>query len=301
MTYRVILDTDLGSDVDDAMALAMLAGREDVHLEAVTTVYGDTMLRAQLARRYLALAGRDVPVHAGLKQPKSGRDVWWAGHEGSLHSHLDSEVVAGTDAVETLVQAAAHEPGTLDVIAIGPLTNIAAALDADPHFEHNVRHLWVMAGRFGQRDPGRGLDVEHNIVSDSSAAQRVFSSNMEILVAGLDVTRKLRIDAEGLAKIRSAGPLGAALSADIDQWWAFWSETWNVPHDPVTVLTLVCPNLFTLSEPGRITVETQGKTEGLTTFTPGQDGHTRIVEDLDVHLVGQAIVDGIAKSPTDPK
>lgn len=65
----VVLDTDIGSDVDDAMALALLLGTPELDLLGVTTVYGDTLLRARIARRYASLAGRDVPVHAGESAP----------------------------------------------------------------------------------------------------------------------------------------------------------------------------------------------------------------------------------------
>ncbi|MEV5962175.1 nucleoside hydrolase [Kribbella sp. NPDC051952] len=80
---RIILDTDIGSDVDDAMALAQLMGTPGFDLVEVHTVYGDTRLRAQIARRYAALAGLEVDVVAGTAKPLSGREVWWAGHEGT--------------------------------------------------------------------------------------------------------------------------------------------------------------------------------------------------------------------------
>lgn len=282
-----VLDTDIGSDVDDAMALALVLGTPSIDLAAVTTVYGDTLLRARLARRYASLAGVDVPVHAGAAEPRSGRAVWWAGHEGSLHDDLRSERVEPEAAADALVRLAAASPGRLDVLAVGPLTNVAAALDADPAFAANVRTLWVMGGDFV------GDEAEHNLRSDAAAARAVFASGVETVVCGLDVTRRVVVAADGLARIRAAGPLGAALGRDIDQWWAYWDKAWNVPHDPVTVLALARPDLFELSGPGRVEVAVGGDDEGRARFVADPAGSTRVVRALDAAAVAEAVVAGI--------
>lgn len=290
--HQVVLDTDIGSDVDDAMALALLLGTPDVRLHGVTTVYGDTVLRGRIARRYASLAGRQVPVHAGLSRPMSGREVWWAGHEGSLHDDLERETLDSSDAVSYLVRTVAAAPGEIDVLAIGPLTNIAAALAADPQFAANVRTLWVMGGHFGVDEP------EHNLLSDTAAAAAVFASSLRTVVCGIEITRQVRIDAARLERIRAAGAVGTALAADIDQWWAFWDEQWNVPHDPVTVLALTRPGLFRLSEPGRVHVERGEDGHGISRFTPDPDGPTRLVVDLDPDAVAEAVTSGIVAAGT---
>jgi purine nucleosidase len=285
----IILDTDIGSDVDDAMALALVLGRPDLDLVGITTVYGDTALRARLAARYASLAGRRLDVHAGIPTPLSGRDVWWAGHEGSMHPGLDGETYASDDAVSYLVETVAARSGELDVVAIGPLTNIAAALRRDPAFTDHVRTLWVMGGSF------EGSEVEHNFLSDAEAARVVFESGIPTVVTGLDATRRIVIQQPQLDRIRTSGELGASLARDIDQWWSYWNETWNVPHDPVTVLTLAEPRLFQLSPPGRVSVTTSGDDEGLSVFEAGE-GDSRIVTGLHAGRVSAAIVEGIVRS-----
>ena len=118
------LDTDIGSDVDDLMALAMVLGSAEMSLRAVTTVYGDTLLRARIVRRAYAVAGRPAPpVAAGARETRSGQQVWWAGHEGALLPDLASEPVD-----ETLDATAVLRASTV-VAAVGPLTNVADALD----------------------------------------------------------------------------------------------------------------------------------------------------------------------------
>lgn len=286
--HAVVLDTDIGTDVDDAMALALLLGLPGVDLLGVTTVYGDTALRARLARRYGALAGRDLTVRAGEGPPLSGREVWWAGHEGSLHTGLGEETYERGSAVRWMVETVAERPGEIDVLAIGPLTNIALALDADPDFADNVRTLWVMGGAFDDVER-----TEHNFRSDATAADRVFTSGIRAVVTGLEVTRRVKVLEEHLRRLRSAGALGEALVADIDQWWKFWDEQWNVPHDPVSVLSMVRPELFTLSEPGTVRIQLDGEDAGASVFTPGGSGRTRLVRDLDAVAVPEEIVRGI--------
>ncbi|MBB6405575.1 nucleoside hydrolase [Arthrobacter sp. AZCC_0090] len=281
--HRIILDTDIGSDVDDALALALILGSPEAELLGVTTVYGDTLLRARLARRLGKLAGRDVPVYCGIGTPLSGRDVWWPGHEGSLHEGLENESIQDEDAVNYLLRQVAEHPGEVDIVAIGPLTNIAAALKEDPAFERNVRHLWIMGGAFGTGE------VEHNFRSDDLSASIVFKSSLNITVTGLEITRKVEMRRDQLELISAAGPLGAALDADIRQWWEFWNEEWNVPHDPITVLTLLRPGLFDLSVQGTVSIAGGGESAGLSTFMPDASGKVRRVTTIDANSVAAEI------------
>ena len=287
--HSVIFDTDIGSDVDDALALAVLLGSPDVEIVAVTTVYGDTALRARLARRYAALAGRSLPVHAGAERPLSGADVWWAGHEGTLHDDLKSETFEAENAVDVLVRTVAERPGQIDVVAVGPLTNIAEAIQSDPSFADNVRHLWLMGGCFD------GTDNEHNLRSDVTAAEVVFSSGLPITISGLEVTQLLHFGDAEVNRIAAAGDLGAALERDIQQWWEFWNETWNVPHDPVTVLSMIRPELFTLSEPGTLSIEVDDANYGMSSFTPRPDGRARLITGMEPAAVAGVIVDAVVR------
>jgi purine nucleosidase len=286
---RVVLDTDLGSDVDDLMALAVILGSPSLDLVGITTVYGDTALRARLTKRVLRHAGRSVPVHAGERDTLSGKEIWWAGHEGRLHADLEDEAYESDDAVQYLVDTVLAEPGAIDVMAIGPLTNVAAAIEREPAFASAVRHLWIMGGAFADREP------EHNFASDATAARIVFGSGIPATVTGLEVTRLITIGADALARIAASGELGRSVDAEVRQWWAFWNTEWNVPHDPVTVLSLTEPDRFVFSPYGTIDVVGEGDEAGVSVFSPG-DGPHRITTDLDATEVASAIVDAIVTS-----
>ena len=91
-TVKITPDTFIGSDVDDLLALATILGSPQLGLQRVTTVYGDTAFRARIGHRAYALAGRSAPpIAAGARETRSGKPVWWAGHEGALMADLDFE------------------------------------------------------------------------------------------------------------------------------------------------------------------------------------------------------------------
>lgn len=291
-SHRVILDTDIGTDVDDLMALALILGTPAIELLGVTTVYGDVDLRARMTKRVAAIAGADFPVYAGEPETLSGREVWWAGHEGALYEDLGRERIGGADGVQFLIDSVCAEPGAIDVIAIGPLTNIAAAITRDDRFAASIRHLWIMGGSFADDEP------EHNLRSDAAAAAIVFGAGIPSTVAGLEATRLISMGSDALDRIGGAAAIGKTIEAEIRQWWAFWETEWNVPHDPVTVLSMVRPELFTYSAEGTVTIAASGPDEGVSRFRAGA-GRTRIIAGLDAQAVAEAIVAGI-ESAADP-
>ncbi|HEY3501546.1 MAG TPA: nucleoside hydrolase [Actinocatenispora sp.] len=280
MTHHVILDTDIGSDVDDALALGVLLGSPEVDLVGVTTVYGDTALRARLVSRLARLAGRQITVVAGESETLTGRDVWWAGHEGKVFADLCDEPVSTQDGVRFLVDTVLSRPGEIDLVAIGPLTNVARAIRADERFAGALRHLYVMGGRFDRTDP------EHNFRSDPEAAEIVYAAGIPSTTTGLEVTQTVQLASDGVDRIAAAGQFGAALRAEIEQWWRFNGEQWNTPHDPLTVLTMLAGDLFAYAT-GTVTVDPA-------------DGVSRLAEGAGVARVSTSVrVDDAARQMID--
>jgi len=272
---RVVLDTDIGSDVDDLLALAMLLGSPEWDVAAVSTVYGDTVRRARMVRRAYRLAHRPAPpIAAGARETRSGRPVWWAGHEGKLMPDLDAEPVD-----QTLDATALLRSGAI-VAAIGPLTNVAAAIGR----QHRIERLVVMGGNFASDEP------EHNIKSDVAAAQAVFDAGVPALVTGIDQTGRVVLDEDAVAAIRSSGSLGELLAAEIQQFRA-WLGRPNSPHDPIAILAAIRPDLFTVVS-GRITVDPAGAT----TLHRRDDGPHRVVVDLDPPAVLAEIVTRVRRA-----
>jgi len=303
---RVVLDTDLGSDVDDALALALLLGSPEVELLGVTTAYGDTALRARATSRLLQLAGvpgpgepGGLPVRAGAGAPLSGAEVWWAGHEGTLLGDLSTApttAVSGPDdAADWLAATAARAPGEVDLLAIGPLTGVAVALRRHPRLARDLRSLVVMGGRW---DGGRGAEgddgAEHNLRSDAVAAAEVLACGAPTLVVGLEVTQQVHLGSTDVERIAAAGPLGAALAAQVHQWREFWGERWGVPHDPVTALLLCQPDLLELGPPGRAEVDGRGTS----VHVPDPAGTVRVATGVDAAGAAAAVVARVLRGCT---
>lgn len=285
--HHIVLDTDIASDVDDAMALAVILGSDTLHLDAVLTVYGDTLLRARVASRYANLAERQIRIIPGHGETLSGKAVWWPGHEGTLHDNLENENVDESNAVAALSNLLDTSSEPLHVVAIGPLTNIAWLIKEHPQQAAKIAHLWVMGGAFDRER------TEHNFRSDSVAAREVFASTIPTTVVGLEVTEQLQVTEHQIAHLGETGPLSVALLADIAQWRSLWGKTWNVPHDPLTVLALTNPELFTFSSHGTVSIRvTDGDDDGLSTFTAGA-GNTRLITGMQTDSVTALMFDRI--------
>lgn len=291
--HAVVLDTDIGSDVDDAQALGVLLGDPHVTLVGCTTVYGDTVLRARLARRLCRLSGRPVPpVVPGSRETLGHLPVWWAGHEGVGFPDLETETVDDdVDAVELLIRSAASRPGGLDVVAIGPLTNVALALSAEPSLVTSLRHLYLMGGRFD--DPQGDHPPEHNFKCDPEAAAAVFASGIPLTVIGLEITGQVRLEEADVQQFSGRGRFGEALAAEIARWWSFTGSRANVPHDGLAVLTMLTPELFGF-EQRSIRIEDSGPSAGRCLFDEYHGRPVRVVTSVDADAARYALVKRMA-------
>ena len=272
---RIILDTDIGTDVDDALALALAVCSPEIDLVAVTTVYGDVELRARIARKLLDLAGRaGVPVARGVRQPLlRNRPVYWAGHEGEgLLGPGDAALPFDRrHAVDLIVETARANPGQVTLVAIGPLTNVATALTLEPDLGRLLRGIVLMGGVVRSGDAlGLGLPwVEHNIRCDPEAARVVFSSGAPITMVPLDVTYRVSVDRGGLARIRASGtPFAVAVADQLARYPRFRERGSTFTHDPLAVAMVIDPS-FCRVVPLRVDVETRGEhTAGATVALP---------------------------------
>lgn len=254
-THAVVLDTDIGTDVDDALALAYALRHPGIDLQAVTTVTGDTALRAGVAARLLGIAGRaDVRVAAGAG---GFEDRAWFGHEGD-------GLVAGPDApidphdAVTVLLDASHRPHPPAVVAIGALTNVAAARARDPSYPLRVPRLTVMGGVFAPvhyLGAVFGAARDTNLVVDPEAAIAVLDAGFPIRYVPLDVTVRVPMRRAHLEHLRAADELGAALAALVDVWAVLLHERsrGRIPddvvaylHDPLTVAAAAGDDFLTV-------------------------------------------------------
>lgn len=263
MPTRVILDTDIGTDVDDCLALALILGSPEVRLEGVTCVYGDVLLRSRMVLKLLRLSGKaDVPVHAGATHPMLGlRSVYWAGHEGlGLLEPADEALKPAPEhAVDFLVRTVLENPGQIHLIAIGPLTNVALAFLKEPRLEQNLARLTIMGGVL--RGPGKlHLPyVEHNIRCDPEAAHVVLSAGAPTTLVPLDVTTQVQIRAADAVRLRERGtPFHDAVADQLEHYPRFQRQGSTFTHDPLAVASVIQPDLVR-TQSLRVDVELEGR------------------------------------------
>lgn len=202
-TKKWIIDTDIGDDIDDAFAL-QYAVRAGLDIVAVTTVFRSCVLRAKLAKYLLDIYGAsDIPVHAGCDYTLSGEgeahqkaERWLppdeyarvkATNEPWLPQYLfeaNESVFSGENAVDAIAGYAEKHTGQLCILAIGPLTNIAAALVARPDIKRHICEIVLMGGNISENV------AEWNVRLDAEAAYTVFHSGIKIKMIGSDMTWK---------------------------------------------------------------------------------------------------------------
>ena len=267
---RLILDCDPG--VDDAMAI--IAASRWADLVGITTVAGNVALEHTTANacRLRSLLGLDVEVHAGADGPLVGRQEF-ARHvhgETGLGDMVLPEPDRGPDsahAVEYLVEATRSEEG-IHLVPIGPLTNVALALRADPALADRVASITLMGGSaLGVGNVSAA--AEFNVFADPEAADEVFRCGARVTMLGLNLTHQVRMGAAHAAECRAIGtPIADAMAGLLDFYTVFHLAAEEVAdgpvHDPCAVLAVTHPELFTFE--GRpVHVELTGThTRGMT-------------------------------------
>lgn len=286
---RVVVDTDAGTAPDDLLALALLAGRDDLDLVGVTTVHGDTALRARIVRALLAGCGRpDVPVVAGVRKGPHAPPPWSTGREGEVWARYLPDALPGDEddegAARFLAETVAADPGGVDVVVIGPMSNLALALDVDGERFRQVRHVWAMSGDFS--GGARYGPPEYNLSSDEEAFGD--ASTLPLTLTGFDITSRVPTTSADVARIAAAGPTGALVAREIESWWEH-EHVGPVFHDPVALLPLLRPDLVRLSEPGQVVT----KESGAARHRVHPRGTACVAIDVDAAAAAAWVVDGV--------
>jgi inosine-uridine nucleoside N-ribohydrolase len=288
----IIFDTDIGTDIDDAYALAALIQRPELELLGVTTVSSDAVARARLAAKLLRVAGGKwaaVPVYAGISTATQYmKQVEWADGFTSPSLHNDG----GVEFMRRQIDARPHE---ITLIAVGELTNIAALLNSEPGIGRKIRAIALMGGAvYRGYAPGSKPEPEWNIKSNAAAAQTVFGSGVPLLVAPLDSTADLKLTPELRVKIFVRGtPFNDAL-ASLDQIWRHTNH-WK-GNDP-TLFDVLAVELVDPRTPYKLSalrIEVAG--DGLTAPVPGKP-NANVALEVDAAAFMNEFVARLARQP----
>ncbi len=258
---KVIIDTDIGDDIDDAFALALALSSHRVQVLGVTTAWGDTDLRARLVERFLQQTGHgEIPVAAGPKTTPSATFTQAAWAEASA-----SPAGGWPSAIDFTLHAIRQNPGQITLIAIAPLSNISALIARDPATFRKLKRVVMMGGsiRRGYGDlgylPNRGPSAEYNIKMDIPAAKALFASGVPIEMLPLDATQ-LELD-EVMRPIlfSHASPTTDALTELYEQWAASTEYATPTLYDAMAAGVVLDPSLCPTT-PMRIRVDDAGFT-----------------------------------------
>ena len=252
----VILDTDIGDDIDDTWALAMLLKSPELDLKMIVTDFGNTTYRATLVAKLLQIAERtDIPIGIGLQQTdKTGAQAEWldgytlADYPGTVHQD-------GVGAMIDMIMAA-PEPVTL--LCIGPVPNISAALAREPRIVEKVR-IVGMYGSVRKGYNGRSqVDPEYNVYSDVAACRQMFAAFPDVTITPVDTCGLVRLDGSDYQKIVACpDPLIQALIENNHIWakhvtWTHvdTSEQSSVLFDTVAVYLVFAEELLKIESLG---------------------------------------------------
>ncbi len=261
-TEKIIIDTDIGGDIDDAFAVGLALRSPEFQILGISSAWGDTQLRARLLSRFLKENGRgDIPIAMGIaKHPPGKLDVLTQ----ALYAQGGPADQSYPNAVDFILEQIKLRPGEITLIAIGPETNLGAAIDRDAATFRKLKRVVLMGGSvyrgYGQFNYGKthGPDPEWNILCDIQAAQKVFGSGVPLYVMPLDSTQ-IKLQELERAEIFKAGtPLTDALLVLYTQWARGTSQTPTL-FDAVAVAYAIHPELCPAT-PMRLRVDDQAYT-----------------------------------------
>ena len=290
----VLFDTDIGDDIDDAIALALALQSPELDVRGVTTVFGVVDQRTRLAWKELGLHGRQsVPLATGAGDPLLDPPVIQQARQFDVLT--DSDTPPGKSrrrAAEFLIETLLASNEKLTLVPVGPLTNIALALRLEPRIKSKIERIVLMGGAF------KRLYSEWNIQRDRAAAQIVFTSGVPIVAVGLDVTLQCKLETKDLDRLRAAhNPATQFLVRLIELWQNGNPSQTPILHDPLAVASVFRSDLIG-TETGSVEVETASPlTFGMTIFKPSSKGTTRIATTVKVRDFVDLLIDRIAAPP----
>ena len=253
---KVIIDTDIGDDIDDAFALALAVKSPELQVSGVMTTFGDTETRAKITDRFLGETGHaDIPVLAG--KPTSTKTMSQGRYAD--RSHLAKSTHG--DAVDFLLDQIRKYPGEITLIGIGPLMNIGAAIDRDAAAFRKLKRVVIMGGsvRRGYGDLGYNEHVppqpEWNILNDVASAQKLFAAGVPLYVMPLDSTQ-LKLDE---VKRGFLFGRGTAITDQLAILYHLWAQETPTLFDPMAVAFALKPDLCPVT-PLHIRVDEKGNT-----------------------------------------
>lgn len=276
MVQKIILDTDPG--IDDAMAIVFAEASPEIELVGITTVYGNAtidngtnnalMIKDKFNCQFTVAKGTDRP----LKRPPVGPTIAVHGDNGfgDMEVAKSQLPIDALPAYQFIINKLKAEPKQITLVAVGPLTNLALALKAEPRIVEWVKEVVIMGGAFGENDHRGNVTpfAEANIHDDPDAADIVLTANWPVTVIGLDVTEECFFSSKYLDLLREDASCVGNFIWEVSRYYLrFYEKRLGLKgchvHDPSAIAYVINPDLFTTRK-GPIRVITDGPAEGMT-------------------------------------
>lgn len=214
----VIFDTDIGGDIDDTWALALLVLSPELDVKLITTAVGDTPSKAKIVAKFLETVGRtDIPVGIGVQHNKSGhrQDAWTKNYELSAYPGTIYE-----DGVQAIIDTIMDSVKPIKVVAVGPLPNIAAALKREPRIADKAEFVGMHGSiRRGYRG-NKKISAEYNVRAFPTAVQEVFSAPWNVTITPLDTCGIVQLKGQKYQEVlKRNSPLTCALIENYRAWY----------------------------------------------------------------------------------
>ena len=279
---NVIIDTDPGHD--DAMALMLAARSEELNILAVTTAAGNSTIEntTRNARHIIGLLDRSIPVHSGAEKPlkRGPHDAEFIhGATGLAGIDPQNEPKLTGDAVDTILDTLRREED-VTIITLGPLTNIARALERDAETVMRAKDIIMMGGAVEERG-NVTPDAEFNIHADPEAADKVFKSDLKKTLVTLDACNHVKLHLKDFRQVKGKlqEPLLKMAAESIERTYRHQGEKVTFMYDPLTVYALLKPE-HCITEERNITIDTTDEGRGATRTRQGEP-NTTIVKSID--------------------
>jgi inosine-uridine nucleoside N-ribohydrolase len=294
----VIIDTDIGSYIDDTFALALALSSPELDIRGITTTAGDAEIRAWMVCRLLTMVERkDIPVAFGAKpQPEKKIEgmYQYRNHPAAIYNRTCKPIK--TPAAEFMYEQLKAQPGKLTLVAIGPLTNIARLLNDHSDCKPMIKRIVLMGGAvkvgYENKPPA---EAEWNIKTDIKAAQAVFASGVPLVVAPLDATVPLKLEEPVLRKFFDAGTM---LTYQIQAMHQMTDEETPTLYDPPAVVLCFNETFCTLQDL-HVEVTDQGITK-IGTGKPNARVATSIKKDAFLPFCLDRIAKAFPAAPAPP-
>jgi purine nucleosidase len=262
---KVILDTDVGDDVDDAFAVDLALASPEMEILGITSAWGDTAMRARMLDRMLCETGRtQIAVRAGIATRATAAFTQLAWAKAGAGRNLRD------DAVTYLLEQIKAHPTEITLIALGPLTNIGAAIDRDPATFGKLKRVVLMGGAVYRGYDKKGStaaqppEPEYNIARDPKAAQKLFRSGVPIFMLPLDSTQ-ITFDESRRSQLATIStPMTDSLQILMAEWSHGRGKVYPTLFDAVAVAYAVAPATCPMTQ-----VHIEVDDQGMTRPTPG--------------------------------